>query len=185
MPRCSEQGEGSLTSSAKKVFLADIHMKVVDTKLAVLDVNFLLRSAAHVIAISLALVRGVVSHGGVLGQFRRYRASVDAVGGGRQRGRGRRDGAGHAHHQVTRVRRELGRALRGLGVTGHDGSRMRECGDVGPGGWVWENLGAEVAFGFVATRRTKNARLETVARRLCGKEVGGRIGEPIVFAALE
>jgi hypothetical protein len=63
------QVEGSLTSSAKKVFLADIQMKVVDTKIAVLDVNFLLRSAAHVIGLSLALVRGVVSHDGVLGHF--------------------------------------------------------------------------------------------------------------------
>jgi hypothetical protein len=44
-------------------------MKVVDTMIAVLDVNFLLRSAAHVVGVSLALVRGVVSHGGVLCHF--------------------------------------------------------------------------------------------------------------------
>lgn len=123
--------EGSLTSSAKKVFLADVQMKVVDTKIAVLDMDFLLGPVAHFIDISLALMRGVSSHTGVLCHFRRNRAAVDAMSGSWQRGRRRRSGAVYAHHRVARVRRELGWTLRCLRVTGHDGLRMRGCGDVG------------------------------------------------------
>jgi hypothetical protein len=115
-----EQIEGSLTSSAKKVFLADIQIRVVDTKIAVLDVGFLLCSLADVVNFTLALVRGVFPHRSILNHFRRERASVNAVGGGWQRGYGRCSRAGQAHGQVARAGRELGGTLRCLRVEGHD-----------------------------------------------------------------
>jgi hypothetical protein len=53
------QEEGSLTSSAEEVFLANIQMKVFNTKSAVLDMNFLLLPITMVFKIALALVGGV------------------------------------------------------------------------------------------------------------------------------
>lgn len=58
-------GEGSLTRSAKEVFFTNIHMEVVNTKFAVLDVDFLLLSIAYIVGCALALLGGVLAHDGV------------------------------------------------------------------------------------------------------------------------
>ena len=50
------QKEGSLTSSAEKIFFTDIQMEVFNTNSAVLDVNFLLLSISIVFDVALALV---------------------------------------------------------------------------------------------------------------------------------
>lgn len=44
-------------------------MKVVNTKIAVLDVKFLLLSVSNIMGFPLALVRGVLSHDSVLCHF--------------------------------------------------------------------------------------------------------------------
>jgi hypothetical protein len=48
--------EGSLTSFAKQVFIANIQMKVLNTESAILDVDFLLLALPYVIERALALL---------------------------------------------------------------------------------------------------------------------------------
>ena len=135
--------KGCLTSSAKEVFLAHIHVQDINTKSAVLGLHFLLLAVAEIVKCSLALVRGVPSHGDVLGHFRGDGASVDAVGWSRQRGVGRRHGAALACHKVARAWGELRGALRCLRVEGHDGPTMARMQKVEVR-VVEKNLGATV-----------------------------------------
>lgn len=63
---CCKRVKGSLTSSAKKVLLADIQVQVGDAQHAIFNVGFLLCTIADVANVSLALVRGISSHDGIL-----------------------------------------------------------------------------------------------------------------------
>lgn len=49
--------------------MADIQVEVVNTKFAVLDVNFLLESVSNIIDFSFALLRGILSHDSILCHF--------------------------------------------------------------------------------------------------------------------
>lgn len=60
-----EDGEGSLTSLAKQVFLPHIEMQVLNAQLAFLEVNLLQRAVAAVIHGAFPLLRRVVTHGHV------------------------------------------------------------------------------------------------------------------------
>ena len=50
-------GRGSLTSSAEKIFFADIQVEVIDTGSAILDMYLLLISISIILKITFALVR--------------------------------------------------------------------------------------------------------------------------------
>ena len=87
-------GEGSLTRSAKEVFFTKLQMEVVNTKFAVLDVDFLLLSIAYIVGCALPLLGRVLSHDNVCERHVVGKgASVHAVGWGRQGRRGRNHGA--------------------------------------------------------------------------------------------
>lgn len=78
--------EGSLTTSAEQVFIANVQMKVVDTDSALLDMGLLLLSISIVLNIPLALVRAFVNLHCVGYHFRIQgrHAAVDTVCGCRE-----------------------------------------------------------------------------------------------------
>ena len=63
---CALWVEGSLTSSAKEVFLANIFVKGFNTNSAILDMDFLLLPISEIVDRALALLRGVFVHAAIM-----------------------------------------------------------------------------------------------------------------------
>ena len=131
-----DRGEGSLTSSAEKIFAANINVKVINTESAILDMDFLLVSITMVFGITLALVRIIAEESGLQCDVAEGRhAAVNAVGGG---GEGvRRLGRDGLRRQIGRGENTLRRTLGSVRTIGrHIGCDIEGVAGDGRGGWV-------------------------------------------------
>ena len=134
-----DRGEGSLTSSAEKIFAAHINVKVFNTESAILDMHLLLIPISMIFDITLALVRGIFQKSRFQSDVADGRhAAVDAVCGcGERGGNLGRDWLGW---QICRGECALGRTLGGMRTIGrHIGCRIENVEIVqvrGGGGWA-------------------------------------------------
>ena len=106
-------GQGSLTTSAKQVGFADIHVEVGEAKATIINVGLFLLSITQIVKGALALLWGFVGHGAVKAH------AVDTVRRCRKRRGDGRHGRVDARQRIGAVGRRLRWALRGLRVEGH------------------------------------------------------------------
>ena len=131
-----DRGEGSLTSSAEKIFAANINVKVINTESAILDMDFLLVSITMVFGITLALVRIIVEESDLQCDVAEGRhAAVNAVGRGGEGVRGL--GRDWLRRQIGRGENTLRRTLGSVRTIGrHIGCGIEGVAGDGVGSWV-------------------------------------------------